>query len=173
MREQRTAASTAQDEDAAGPVAVQVRPRVELQPVVGTISAPIFNESDPTADEPDVGASNTIAAPAVDIPWPDLRRPSVRHADVAFPFLVAATVALATSDAGVGALSGLLLSVGWWLRSLSRRASFSFGEGFVGYRSDMGWPLGVQEDDDFRWNWRVHRVPADDDDLAGDAISRG
>jgi hypothetical protein len=42
------------------------------------------------------------------------------------------------------------------LHELHRRASrvtFSFGEGFLPYRTQTGWPQGVQEDDDVRWNW--------------------
>ena len=36
-------------------------------------------------------------------------------------------------------------------------ASFSFGEGFLGYVARDGWPRGVQEDDDVRWNWSTVR----------------
>ncbi len=39
------------------------------------------------------------------------------------------------------------------LRCRADRMTFSFGEGFLPYRSQAGWPLGVQEDDDVRWNW--------------------
>jgi hypothetical protein len=34
------------------------------------------------------------------------------------------------------------------------RSTISFGEGFLAYRGRDGWPQGVQEDDDFRWNWK-------------------
>ncbi len=33
------------------------------------------------------------------------------------------------------------------------RSDLSFASGFIGYRSQPGWPRGVQEDDDVRWNW--------------------
>src|SRR5687767_3640855 len=33
------------------------------------------------------------------------------------------------------------------------RSSLSFADGFIGFRSESGWPKGVQEDDDVRWNW--------------------
>lgn len=33
------------------------------------------------------------------------------------------------------------------------RATFSLGDGFLPYRPDTGWPQGVQEEDDVRWNW--------------------
>jgi hypothetical protein len=39
------------------------------------------------------------------------------------------------------------------------RSSISFGEGFLGYRGRDGWPQGVQEDDDVRWNWKPVRSP--------------
>ena len=34
-----------------------------------------------------------------------------------------------------------------------RRVPFEFADGFLPYRSQEGWPRGVQEDDDVRWNW--------------------
>lgn len=40
-----------------------------------------------------------------------------------------------------------------WLWTFDRHVSFSFGEGFLGYRAQMEWPRGVQEDDDVRWDW--------------------
>lgn len=42
-----------------------------------------------------------------------------------------------------------------WLWTFDRHVSFSFGEGFLGYRAQMGWPRGVQEDDDVRWDWHA------------------
>lgn len=33
------------------------------------------------------------------------------------------------------------------------RLDFSFADGFIGYRPQMGWPHGVQEDDEVHWNW--------------------
>lgn len=37
------------------------------------------------------------------------------------------------------------------------RSTISFGEGFLGYTARDGWPHGVQEDDDVRWNWKPAR----------------
>ena len=51
---------------------------------------------------------------------------------------------------GVGSIGIAAVGIRW----IDRQVSFSFGEGFVGYRADLGWPRGVQEDDDVRWNWR-------------------
>ena len=33
------------------------------------------------------------------------------------------------------------------------RSDLSFAAGFLGFRGEMTWPRGVQEDDDVRWNW--------------------
>lgn len=33
------------------------------------------------------------------------------------------------------------------------RSNLSFADGFIGFRGEAGWPKGVQEDDDVRWNW--------------------
>ena len=58
---------------------------------------------------------------------------------------------------GWGMLGGVALIAGAELRRLSQRVSFSFGEGFLPYRSDLGWPRGVQEDDDVHWAWAEAR----------------
>jgi hypothetical protein len=61
----------------------------------------------------------------------------------------------------------ILLLAGWQValvaglgaagyRELDRRigrAGFSLGDGFLPYRRETGWPHGVREDDDVRWNW--------------------
>ena len=52
---------------------------------------------------------------------------------------------------GIGAAGLLVIAI--VLRRVSQRMTFSFGEGFLPYRSDLGWPSGVQEDDDFHWSW--------------------
>ncbi|MEX1169417.1 MAG: hypothetical protein WEE50_04670 [Chloroflexota bacterium] len=68
----------------------------------------------------------------------------------------------------------VLLLAGWQLalvaaviaivsRAIDRvvgRATFSFGDGFLPFRSQPGWPQGVQEEDDVRWDWSaVSRNP--------------
>jgi hypothetical protein len=70
------------------------------------------------------------------------------------PLLVGAAIGLATGNAGLGAGCSLGAWVIGQLGAICRRVPFTFGEGFLGYRSDPAWPQGVQEDDDFRWNWR-------------------
>jgi hypothetical protein len=71
---------------------------------------------------------------------------------------VAAVVFLAvwfvSGDVPLGVLSAVLAGVAAAVRSIDRRVPFSYGEGFLGYRSDAGWPRGVQEEDGVRWNWK-------------------
>ncbi len=38
-----------------------------------------------------------------------------------------------------------------------RHATFGFGDGFLPFRAQDGWPRGVQEDNDVHWNWTVQR----------------
>ena len=45
-----------------------------------------------------------------------------------------------------------LIAVG--MARLDRRLRFGFAQGIIGYRSELGWPRGVQEEDDVRWRWR-------------------
>ena len=60
-------------------------------------------------------------------------------------------------DERLSVAGGIVVGLAAILRSIDRRITFSFGAGFLGYRPDMGWPQGVQEDDDVHWRWR----PAD------------
>jgi len=68
--------------------------------------------------------------------------------------LVAGLVlAIVTHDVQWSAIGALSLVAGIALRRIANRVTFSFGEGVVAYKSDLGWPRGVQEDDDLRWSW--------------------
>lgn len=95
----------------------------------------------------------------IDLPPPDDDRPAVLLPPLrafvgpsGFALLVAAPVLLLAGwqwavIAGLGAAA---------CRELDRRigrAGFSLGDGFLPYRPQTGWPQGVQEDDDVRWNW--------------------
>src|SRR3954453_960894 len=83
---------------------------------------------------------------------------------------VAGTAALATLilsgdiRAAVGGALAVVIFVATWI--LGGRVTFSFGQGVVGYRGDMGWPTGVQEEDDFHWNGRPHKADADEEESA-------
>ena len=59
-----------------------------------------------------------------------------------------------SQDERLAVAGGVVVGVAAIVRTLDRRITFSFGAGFVGYRSDMDWPRGVQEDDDVHWRWR-------------------
>lgn len=51
------------------------------------------------------------------------------------------------------AAAGSLLA-GGLVHRIARRAPFGFGAGFIAFRDDLGWPVGVQEDDEVHWSWR-------------------
>jgi hypothetical protein len=78
-------------------------------------------------------------------------------------WLVTAAVGIgamaASGDPRVGLALGGIVGLAGLIRSADRRLPFSFGEGFVAYRADLGWPRGVQEDDDVRWSVRPTRSP--------------
>jgi hypothetical protein len=72
--------------------------------------------------------------------------------------VAAAVVWLLSGDAGNAFWSGLIAAFLVASQVIDWPSSFSFGQGFVGYRPDPAWPQGVQEDDDVHWNWRPHRA---------------
>lgn len=124
-------------------------PVARLEAVVPTISAPILSGAAPVAEAaplPDVvdGAHDVIPA----LP--------PRSAYLLAGFMVA-TAAVAQIDVRLGLTFGALACAGVGVRSIDRRVTFSFGEGFIGYRGDPVWPHGVQEDDDVHWNWNTGR----------------
>ena len=71
--------------------------------------------------------------------------------------VAAAIVWLLSGDAGNAFWSGLIAAFLVASQVIDWPSSFSFGQGFVGYRPDPAWPQGVQEDDDVHWNWRPRR----------------
>lgn len=66
---------------------------------------------------------------------------------IAVPLLLLVTWQFALV-AGIGA------TVAREVRRRAERLSFTLADGFLPYRPDTGWPQGVQEEDDVRWNWR-------------------
>ena len=68
--------------------------------------------------------------------------------------MAAAAIWMISQDVPLSVAGGVVVAVAAIVRTLDRRITFSFGAGFVGYRSEMDWPQGVQEDDDVRWRWR-------------------
>jgi hypothetical protein len=79
--------------------------------------------------------------------------PAIARWLTALGVVTAAVLAVLFQDARWGLVGGASVVGGIVLRRLASRVSFSFGEGFLPYRSDLGWPRGVQEDDDFHWAW--------------------
>jgi hypothetical protein len=65
----------------------------------------------------------------------------------------AIVIFVVSGDAILAFLSGVGLFLLTRVRRASARSEASFADGFLPYRSDMALPRGVQEDDDFRWNW--------------------
>jgi hypothetical protein len=172
MHDLRLTRSTAQNEDEPRPVPVLEPAGVALQPVVGNVSAPIVERgrgSREAADSPGSAelpqspdASPIDNAPSVDLPWASLRRVPIPLTSAVGPLVVATAIAVATGNAGLGAGCGLVAWVIGQIGAFCRRVPFTFGEGFLGYRSDAAWPQGIQEDDDFRWNWRPRERSGDD-----------
>lgn len=143
---------------------------VRMQPVVARISirtheacvspAPDFDETEPGDSpdlEPSVAPRGGFAGFAV--PWAD-RLPSSPALAKRLPsaaveaFLAGVAIIIVTRDGRLAVAGGAIVGLAVLWRAIDRRINFSFGAGFVGYRPDMGWPQGVQEDDDFHWNWR-------------------
>jgi hypothetical protein len=128
----------------------------------------------------DAAGAGPRVTPEVVAPAPRLRSPIMEHRAVARPFLdddrpsvMLPPIRTVVGPAGIAALvaAPLMLVAGWQValiaaavtavaRELDRRAgraTFSLGDGFLPYRPDTGWPLGVQEDDDVRWKWKPIR----------------
>lgn len=126
-------------------------PQVTLEVVEATMSSPIFHAE---ATEPEMAADARHAPP------PASAQISIGRRD-GFEIVVVATAAVVASflaaDAHAAVLVGALGLAAGTFRRIDRHIPFSFGEGFVGYRPDPGWPHGVQEDDDVRWNWNAGR----------------
>ncbi|MFL5670590.1 MAG: hypothetical protein ACJ77C_00685 [Chloroflexota bacterium] len=149
---------------------------VRLEAVEARISAPIlhgpatetdgFDGGAPTAslEEPSAGwGAPPLASDLGDrLLRVDLDRRLRRGLAVAATAVVA-TLILSGGDirAAMGGGLAVVIFVATWI--LGGRVTFSFGQGVVGYRGDMGWPTGVQEDDDFHWNWRPGDAHSDED----------
>ena len=114
-----------------------VHARTTTGSTVETSRHPVPAESSPSEQEP----------PAAGWPIPS-------QAEIAIAGLVGLVVAGATGEPLYGATLAVVV-LGWELirRSMSR-VSWSFGDGFLGYRADLGQARGIQEDDDVHWSWR-------------------
>jgi hypothetical protein len=123
-----------------------VQASVRIERVVGSISAPVFlpdpSSSDAAIEELDEGSD------LYGVMWTASAGRSVAVALVA-----GFTAGVILHDVR----AGLAVAIAAWLlleiQVVVDMIPFSFGEGFIGYRGDQGWPQGVQEDDDVKWSW--------------------
>jgi hypothetical protein len=69
------------------------------------------------------------------------------------PVAVVALVGFFSGEVLVSVMTGVAALGALALRRVAIRERFGFGDGFTPFRSDLGWPRGVQEDDDFHWSW--------------------
>jgi hypothetical protein len=130
-----------------------VQASVRMERVVGCVSAPVFlsdaSGSDAAIDELDIGVDH--------LPGVIWTASAGRSVGIALAVGFAAGFVL--HDVRVG----LAVAIAVWLlleiQIVVDMIPFSFGEGFVGYRGDQGWPQGVQEDDDVRWSWHPAAAP--------------
>lgn len=126
-------------------------PQVMLEVVEATMSSPMLR------DEPVLSIDPVeFGLAAATIPGAPILQPMtvVQRLEIAIVVAVAVAASFIAADVrvaiGVGSLGIAAVGIRW----IDRHVSFSFGEGFVGYRADLGWPRGIQEDDDVRWNWQ-------------------
>jgi hypothetical protein len=89
----------------------------------------------------------------------DVDRPGVALSaarDVIRPMgwaLLAAIPVLFVVGWQVALLAGLAAAIVRSVDGLIARSSLTFADGFIGFRAEAGWPKGVQEEDEVRWNW--------------------
>jgi hypothetical protein len=111
------------------PVRARVRPRAG-RPAGG-------------ADDPGIEATESVATP---VGW----HPRIGGRAIA---TVVAILGVAFVDPFGGAALAIA-TVGIVIFRRSQAAErYGFGDGFLPFRRELPWPRGVQEDDDFRYNW--------------------
>jgi hypothetical protein len=123
------------------------QPRVKLEVVEATMSSPLFRRPVEPAVAPAM-LPETVILPPMTVAW----RVEL-ELELAIIVAIAVAASFVAGDARVVVVVGSLGFAAIGIRRIDRRVTFSFGEGFIGYRADLGWPRGVQEDDDVRWNW--------------------
>jgi hypothetical protein len=109
---------------------------------------------EPTDEDP-VASSVT---PEPELPWSSVLGQPRNVVILGGGAAAAAAAWLLSGDAGYAFWSAFVATFVVASQVIDWPSSFSFGQGFVGYRPDPAWPQGVQEDDDVHWNWRPHRT---------------
>jgi hypothetical protein len=130
---------------------------IRIERVAGSVTSPMLRGHD--AEPADVEEVAAVAdQPEFELPWSGVGV-GLRSWLLPAAVVLGIGATFASGDPRVGLVAAAVLVLARLVVSADRRVAFSFGEGFVGYRSQMGWPQGVQEDDDFRWAWRpAHRI---------------
>src|SRR5690242_7606046 len=129
-----------------------------IERVEGSISSPLLHAH---GTEPvDVEAAVADAAdPEFETPWSGATG-SPRAWLLPAAVVLGIGAAVAAGDPRIGIVAAVPIVLVGLASSIDRHVPFSFGEGFIGYRSHMEWPRGVQEDDDVHWSWRPAQRPA-------------
>ncbi len=130
-------------------------PQVMLEVVEATMSSPMLRDEAVLPIDPVEVDLAPAPVPETPILTPILQPMTVaQRVELAVVVAVAVAAWFIAADVrvaiGVGAIGIAAVGIRW----IDRHVSFSFGQGFVGYRADLGWPRGIQEDDDVRWNWQ-------------------
>jgi hypothetical protein len=166
-------------EDAVGALAPDrleaVVPKITTTILGGTVVGPAGRDAGGVGRGAQVGVAGVEAAQASEAEGPDAEAPgaeavgdaagaehptrSHRQAYLEYVGATIVVVAFALGENQVGLLAGAIVGVHAALRLIDQRIPFTFGDGFVGYRGDPRWPLGVQEDDDVHWNWKRPTAP--------------
>jgi hypothetical protein len=145
------------------------RRAVRSERVVLTVCAPVLagrhaGDEWPGYGGPDAGLELTDEESAAasetsepELPWSSLLGQPRNILVLGGAVAAAAVVWLLSGDAGYAFWSAFVAAFVVASQVIDWPSSFSFGQGFVGYRPDPAWPQGVQEDDDVHWNWRPHR----------------
>lgn len=134
--------------------------RAPTERVAPTISLRLLGAHEPehVVEAPSVAVFDQPTSGATfEVPWSTV---TIDHPG-AVAVLGAVVLGLGASAVWGDARAGILLVAALvstlLVRSADRLVPFSFGEGFVGYRADLGWPQGIQEEDDVRWSPRPAR----------------
>ncbi len=139
----------------------ELETQVRLEVIEATMSSPMFR-GEPV--EPAVVAP--VLLETSDLPPATAAVRVGLELDLAVVGALAVAGSFFAGDARVAIVAGGVGVAAVAFQRIDRRVSFSFGEGFVGYRADLGWPRGVQEDDDVHWNWTRREVPDASDSTA-------
>jgi len=129
-----------------------VQASVRMERVVGCVSAPVFLPDEALPSDAAIDELDGVAGDLPGVIWT-----ASAGRSVAIALVVGFAAGFALHDVRVG----LAVAVAAWLlleiQVVVEMIPFSFGEGFIGYRGDQGWPQGVQEDDDVKWSWSPAR----------------